>query len=233
VNAYIVYCRVMEQNDVPRKERMSQYEFRKSVALAWINPGQYDIRRKEGKGHKRKQAAAVLEFKTPSAAKKARTELSARSSRVRKQAAQKDETEIEEEVAKVASRAPRVSDASLQPQGSLQIRLRRNLHHWPCLASKPDQKCALHRWASGIEYKCQVMMCEDCNVHLCVACFKAFHTVQDIVAQKSSLAKVFVQAQKQKVEKRQKTVSNSVDAFLEGIVARSTQEAAEMTLHSV
>jgi hypothetical protein len=149
---------------------------------------------------------------------------------VRKQATQKDGTEIEEEVAKVASR---VSDASFQPQGSLQICLRRNLHHWPCLASKPDQKCALHCWASEIEYKCQVMMCEDCKIHLCVACFKAFHTVQGIVAQKSSLPKVFVQAQKQKVEKRQKTVSNSVDVFLEGIVARSTQEASKMTLHSV
>jgi hypothetical protein len=37
VNAYVVYCKVMEASGTPKKDWLSHYDFRKTVALEWIN----------------------------------------------------------------------------------------------------------------------------------------------------------------------------------------------------
>ena len=62
VNAYIVYVSMCEINKVPLKYRLTHYEFRCKVALAWINPEQYWHKNlftptKQGTGNTRKTTA--------------------------------------------------------------------------------------------------------------------------------------------------------------------------------
>jgi hypothetical protein len=46
VNAYVVYCKVMEASGTPKKDWFSHYDFRKSVALEWIHNKQDFVARK-------------------------------------------------------------------------------------------------------------------------------------------------------------------------------------------
>lgn len=88
------------------------------------------------------------------------------------------------------SKAPRVSDASLDPvSGSLKCRLQHNeTFHWPTPRQRPKSKCSLHYWAARIADRSQIVRCSICKVHLCTACFEKFHVVPDIVLRKDELA---------------------------------------------
>ena len=41
VNCYVSYCTHLSDNGVSKKQILSQYEFRKAIALAWIDPRNY------------------------------------------------------------------------------------------------------------------------------------------------------------------------------------------------
>ena len=41
VNCCISYVKFLEDNNVPKKNILSQYEFRKAIALAWLDPKNY------------------------------------------------------------------------------------------------------------------------------------------------------------------------------------------------
>ena len=51
--------------------------------------------------------------------------------------------------------------------------------HLPAPASSKYSECQLHKWAEKRTRK-QIAYCADCNVCLCIQCYKAFHTVLDL-----------------------------------------------------
>ena len=54
-----------------------------------------------------------------------------------------------------------------------------NCTHLPAPPRSKHSECQLHRLANKRTRK-QVMTCNDCNVTLCVNCYKPFHTAHDI-----------------------------------------------------
>ena len=96
-------------------------------------------------------------------------------------------------------RSIKVTDSSLQPGGAYKKRLQRDLYHWPKQA-KPSQRCAIHRWASGIELKERVVRCSDCEVHLCLHCFQLFHMVPNIVEKKDFLREIYIKEQEERAK---------------------------------
>ena len=51
--------------------------------------------------------------------------------------------------------------------------------HLPALATSKYSECQLHKWAEKRTRK-QIAYCADCNVCLCIKCYKTFHTVLDL-----------------------------------------------------
>ena len=80
-----------------------------------------------------------------------------------------------------------MTDDSLAPDGALRIRLQPG-EYWPTShQDKKEPRCQLHHWATDTKYRAQLMFCQTCKVTLCLKCFKLFHTVEDLIAQKQQL----------------------------------------------
>ena len=93
----------------------------------------------------------------------------------------------------VQKRKTKFTEANLSPtRGSLNCRLDNTLHHFPTPhrpeVNRRNYACQLHRLANGALNKekknthptggrLNVFTCEACNVNLCVACWKIYHTV--------------------------------------------------------
>ena len=78
-------------------------------------------------------------------------------------------------------RCMRITDASMHPySGSLRFRLDRGLSHFPLPVKKKHSNCQLHMWTHKIKYRKQMILCETCNVTLCVDCFKPFHVIPNL-----------------------------------------------------
>jgi Transposase IS4/SAP domain len=218
VNAYIIYCKVMEKNDVSKKDILTQYEFRKAIALAWISGNNTN----ESSTRKRKQIEGDCNQQNDS--KKSKMNNTPRTSS-RLATLNFNNNPVDERVKKSA----RGSDCSLQPNGNLKMRLRRDLNHWPSQA-KPNQRCALHRWAADIELKYDVLRCSDCMIHLCVNCYKAFHLVTNIIDKKDDLCCMFQQEQKEKNTKQlaQAPVIHGLTKAMEHFLNEAKQEEEEL-----
>ena len=159
VNAYLVYKRVCGLHGV---RPMEHYEFRKDIAMGWIDPTNHG----EGK--------SAPGYSTPSDQETLST-LSANS-------------------ASSSQRRPKVSDSSLLPnKGSLQKRLNCSIGHWPRAIPADKHRnrpnCQMHKWATGLQKRGNIVLCADCNVALCLECFGPFHTVYDLVGEKERFAK--------------------------------------------
>jgi len=162
-NAYVCYSKVCDENNIPKKKRRSHLEFRKDLAIAWIDP-EYFWRYLESNKvpHKRKSAEEAISPIT-----------------------------LDSAIQSIAKRrCTAITELSLDPNnGSLKCRLSRNgidhMHDKP-LNGKDSTRCQLHRWL-GFEYCKYVSFCRACNVHLCVSCYRLFHTEIDIVGQKTEL----------------------------------------------
>jgi hypothetical protein len=143
VNAYVVYCKVMEANSIPKKDWLSHYDFRKVVALDWINEKADNVARKRifltmvEEGDPEDDTPTKKSNGKTSANKNNKT---GEGSANRRSSTQLNEKEEEPEVLR---RSIRVTDGSLAPDGALSKRLRRDLFHWPKQA-KPNQRCTLH-----------------------------------------------------------------------------------------
>lgn len=62
--------------------------------------------------------------------------------------------------------------------------------HWPRKTTALSlARCQLHNWATDLEERPNVYLCSVCNVHLCMECFKKFHTTEDLVAKKKEICK--------------------------------------------
>ena len=153
----------MEEAGVNPKHILPHYQFRKMIGLAWIDSAKYWPSRER------------CSTKEP-APKKRRKE--------------------------TLQRCTKVSDTTLDPvNGQLSCRLDIvNYAHLPVselISSKPGACCQLHRWFMGVEHRGkkrkQLLYCEDCNVTLCSFCYKPFHAVKNLVAQKDDLRKMWQQ----------------------------------------
>jgi len=186
-NAYVMYCRVQEEGNVPKKDRLTHYDFLLSVARAWIDRDETDIRvvrRLQEKKRKQRvlanQCAATQPTTSPAPAKKSRID-AAQSALI--------------SPPKSSSKAPRVNDNSLDPhKGALRSRLN-HLDNFHC-PEEPTCKipsCALHRWLFGRandshgQTRNKIVACSLCQVNLCIPCFRTFHTVADMQSAKQEL----------------------------------------------
>jgi hypothetical protein len=205
VNAYVVYCKVMEESGVPRKDWLSHYDFRKSVALEWINEKQEKV------ASKRNFVSMVEEGSDDDSPKRD----TVFGSNVGESGGRRSSARIrrskEEEVQETVKRSVRVTDSSLHPDGALNKRLQRDLFHWPKQA-KQNQRCTLHRWASNVELKDKVLRCTDCEVHLCVNCYKVFHMVPNLVDKKDDMCKLFLEEQKERAKMNEHKTPESQQA---------------------
>jgi len=155
VNAYIAYRTYCEDQNI---KPVSQYEFRKSIALAWLKPEVYwQDRYNKNKSNKRKVEAQ----NDASSSKTSRRSISSMSTTTTTS----------------GGRAPRLMAQSLDPtSGSLRIRLKVGPGlHMPSPSSR-YAKCALCHFCQGKRTKAQILRCATCNVSLCLSCYQIYHT---------------------------------------------------------
>jgi Transposase IS4 len=183
VNSYIFYKKVMEESGVPKKDWLSQYKFRRKIALAWIQYDEVSIKTRKKANlpptvsvlAKRKATPQdSVTSKSSSGRQKRRRSLGDFSSATTTPTTVSGLT-IESESKKKRSTA--FTDSTLlAAKGPFQRRLEPLLGHF-CVAVEGRPKCALHRWASGLEQTANVFNCSYCGISLCVECFVLFHTL--------------------------------------------------------
>jgi Transposase IS4 len=205
VNAYIFYQKSMDEWGVPKRERLSHYEFRRRIALAWVS--------KDEPTMKQRRRANLPNPATIAGKRKAPPQqTSARSTRTKTADTRTvDSTPpsilavdtANKESSCKKGKASAVTDLSLNTAtGTFARRLDPTAGHW--LTESPNRpKCALHRWACGnaMSYRLNVFYCTFCMVNLCIDCFRIFHSEpgQSLVDKKQIFADHF---NKKQVAKR-------------------------------
>ena len=146
---------------------MSHHNFRKAIALYWINPDKYEKEVKQSlKMYKLKRKSMSSSVSSISMDSTIQTPK------------------------KVKTGQHYVTDMSLCPStGTLKCWLDQNLDHIP-EAEAPRARCRLHWWG-GVETQAQILTCLACGVSLCSKCYRLFHTKPNIVSMKSKLMKSF------------------------------------------
>ena len=173
VNAYILYKTAhMYIWCTDKKQIMSQYEFRKSVALAYIL-----------NNNDHKKVTETTTNTNISTQSNDRTGSELVSSSIAKSRTKRGNHS--QSTPHFKRKAVRFNDKSLHPiTGSLRNHLDTSFCHLPMTFSEIETKslrCQLHRWIDrNIEYKHSVMVCTYCNVSLCVYCYKVFHTMKHV-----------------------------------------------------
>ncbi len=174
VNAYVSYRTFLTDEGVPKSQLLSHYDFRRAIALAWLDPenfwpGFHKFCESEY-GTKRRRTETRVTSEEASATTRSTTK-------------KKRET---------PPYCARVNDKALCPMnGALKDRLQVIAGHWPRpVEHAKAPRCQVHRWA-GVEHKAGIYCCAACNVNLCIACFEMFHTQADIVQNKEELRKRF------------------------------------------
>ena len=124
------------------------HDFRKAVALAWINPREQD----------EELPAPVSTRKRNAFSGSSLSSLSGCSNTCR-----------------IANKTGlRISDVSLGPRGAMSIRLDTQYDHLPQRPQIKKTIFVLHRWG-GFEMRASIGYCATCNVNLCIDCYKMFH----------------------------------------------------------
>lgn len=162
VNSYVSYKTYMEEMGYTSKQILSHYEFLRQIALAWLDsdtywPDRYYKKRKNE------------DIDSTSSSKRLR----------------KSTSKIT-----LSTNSIHVTDNSLDPRGKLRIRLDHTNHgHWPTKVPNTvkNPNCQLHRWATRKQKRAQVQYCPDCEVTLCIECYKLFHLEHDIVGLKDTI----------------------------------------------
>ena len=148
-----------------KKDLLSQYEFRKAIALAWIDPKHY--------WPEKWNTSEALSVDSSNSRKRKSSSVTDEQRQTKSSFAEKME---------IYNKSKVVTDASLHPpSGSLCCRLVLNAGHWPNhKIGHKRAKCALHHWAAQLEQRRHVYRCNVYKVHLCIECFQTFHTVPNI-----------------------------------------------------
>ena len=165
-NCYLVYKKFFLMHN--RKVPLSHYDFLKAISLCWINPDtvEYSI------------TAASLRSSDPrSSSSSSSSTASTTSTAVTTRKRKRDESNKKKN-------ATRFTTLALHPQnGSLNGRLNHVMFsHLATRSDKKEASCQLCHFIKNKRVRAQLLKCEDCNVILCVDCYKTFHTVDDLVA---------------------------------------------------
>jgi len=189
-NAYIVYCHVMKEANVPKSQTLTHYDFLHSLATAWIDSDEEDIRSLR----RIRQRKRKLEHQHASAKKKRIASTPQPTPQpIRKSSASANAAALTpDEVVSIPSKAPRVNDLTLHPtKGALRQRLDHlGCFHCPVLSKCRSPSCALHRCVLGREggqTREKIVSCSICQVNLCIPCFRTFHTMEDTPSKKDFL----------------------------------------------
>ena len=167
-NAYVTYCTICEDNGVPPSGRISHLEFRKHIAMYWINPAEYEREHMSTNtplsGRKRGRYAddmSPLTMNSSFGSVSSRTTTSS------------------------LGKCTRFSDQALKA-GKFNCRLDIGLDHIPNDQKGKSARCTMHRWL-GSETEKNIVHCPSCNINLCIGCYRPFHTVQDLLEKKGNL----------------------------------------------
>ena len=167
---------------------ISHYKFQKDITLAWIGGGTHwkkNTDDRERVDHRRsfENAREILTTSTTRPSRKRKTSTTQVTESTRRSLCS---SETKEEVKR--EKSPRVTDKSLAANGIFRVRLNRG-EHWPVQdLMKKEPRCQLHFWATGEKHRAQLMRCNECDVTLCIHCFKLFHTSENLVKHKERIA---------------------------------------------
>ena len=167
VNAYLIYKSWYEMHGL---KPMTHYSFRESIALAWLDqekfwPSRYArCYRGDSKGTSGRKKQASLSRVTRSSINASHSSESL-----------------------ISKSCSTLNKYSLEA-GSFNKRLilKDDYTHLPAPAVSKHSECQLHKWANKRTRK-QIAYCADCNVCLCIKCYKVFHTVADLNRIKSDI----------------------------------------------
>jgi Transposase IS4 len=196
VNAYVTYRLVMEDNNIPRSQWMTHYQFRRAIAIAWIKSDEPTIKERQRQKEERKRSYAM----TGDTASEKSSITSSRSNKRQKTSDKRTTRSAAVEEVNKKQRAPTLNDANLADvRGPFVGRLNKLMGHFPITIER-GARCALHRWCADIEVKRDVFSCSVCKLHLCIACFPVFHTEYDLVAHKETLRAKYMQEKEDKTK---------------------------------
>ena len=173
VNAYLLYKSWMNMHGFPP---MSHYRFREAVALAWMDsetywPDRYRQRRRN-KVVSPSNESLNTRKSNASVSSLSRQTRSTTASQQQKQQKKHCSTLTQGSIdsGKFGSRLIHTGDCT----------------HMPTPVHSKHSECQLHKWANKRTRK-QVMICPDCNLTLCVSCYKPFHTVYNLNSIKADI----------------------------------------------
>jgi len=191
VNSFVVYKLVCEeQNQRP----MTHYEFRKMIALSWIDKGEVTIAERRRLRNREAwptvntpQIRAVRQPLSTGGQKLSSTRRNTMTDSNNKK--RRAFTPPSAELVPKMGKNNHLTDASVDSaNGPFGKRLDRFVGHWPL---KPDKRqyCALHRYCIKLDVRKDVVACSYCNINLCLDCFKLFHTLENLAERKAEIAK--------------------------------------------
>ena len=177
VNTYISYKTYMTSKGM---QPMTHYEFRKAIALAWLDPSKHWHNRLKNRN---KSGASSTTTSGNTTTDTATSSITSRSLPSRRKSSEflvnngtKDPTPRKK------PRCAPLNDAALCTRaGAYKHRLSVSQGaHLPMTPTANDPRCSLHSWAKNMKIRKQIVKCETCGIHLCVECYKNFHTIQDV-----------------------------------------------------
>jgi hypothetical protein len=169
----------MEEAGVPKKEWLTQYQFRRHIALAWIQVDECSIKERKKKNLPPTVSVLTKRKVAPldSGRRKRRKALGDYSSTTTTPTTTTGVSAMTTDSESKKKRTSAFTDTTLLAvNGPFMRRLEPFLGHY-CVAVEGRPKCALHRWASGLEQTSNVFNCSYCGISLCVECFVLFHTL--------------------------------------------------------
>ena len=175
-----IWCAGKKKQDI-----LSHYEFRRQIALAWLDPETYwperrfPKRKSDGDSTQATKRTRLDDETVPTLTRVTRSSVNA-SAAVAGTAPT--------EAPKLRKRASRLTNQSLHPtKGLFAMRLRIDPPHMPVAPVCGRPKCVLHKWSTEEIERSKVMLCSVCSIHLCIHCFRTFHVVPDIVEKKEDI----------------------------------------------
>ena len=156
---------------------MTHYHFREKIALAWLDEDQFwstrYSRRPRSTPGTRRNTSSTKSLKSSSFSSARVTRSVATSSTISTSS---------------AGKSCKTLNQSALSNGSFDKRLiiSDEYTHLPAPATSKYSECQLHKWSEKRTRK-QIAYCADCNICLCIKCYKTFHTVLDLQRVKNDI----------------------------------------------
>ena len=175
-NIYVMYVTVCDEYDIPKTDRKSHMEFRKDIALAWINPKEYNT-----------ELTQAASMKTPTRRRRRRDEDESGVSGITLDSALQSTITASTSRPTKKLKKTRMSDDALDPvAGKLACKLDTTLDHTLIRPPNSKVRCSVYRWV-GVETQKDVILCPSCDVNLCIDCYHIFHHIPNMNMMKKLL----------------------------------------------